>query len=61
VIIGKLIPAGSGVEERTRLKERARMMLLGGEPEALPEIIEGEAAPAEDALSAVAPDVDDDE
>ncbi|HLH74456.1 MAG TPA: DNA-directed RNA polymerase subunit beta', partial [Chloroflexota bacterium] len=41
VIIGKLIPAGSGVEERRKLKQRAQMMLLGGEldnepaPEAL--------------------------
>jgi len=37
VIIGKLIPAGSGILERARLKERARMMLLGEEP--LPEAI----------------------
>ncbi|MGH2459540.1 MAG: DNA-directed RNA polymerase subunit beta', partial [Chloroflexota bacterium] len=60
VIIGKLIPAGSGVAERARLKERARMMLLGGEPEALPEVIEAEPAVVDDG-AAVAANVDGDE
>jgi len=46
VIIGKLIPAGSGIAERKRLKERAQMLLLGDEPalaelpgEPLPELL----------------------
>jgi DNA-directed RNA polymerase subunit beta' len=42
VIIGKLIPAGSGVAERARLKQRAQMVLLGGEPSS--EIVEAEPA-----------------
>jgi DNA-directed RNA polymerase subunit beta' len=32
VIIGKLIPAGSGLVERERLKQRAQLLLLGEEP-----------------------------
>ncbi len=32
VIIGKLIPAGSGLEERKRLKQRPSLLLMGEEP-----------------------------
>jgi len=37
VIIGKLIPAGTGAQERQMLKQRAQLFLLGDEPTAEPE------------------------
>jgi DNA-directed RNA polymerase subunit beta' len=52
VIIGKLIPAGSGLAKRRSLKERARMVLLGEGEE------EGTALPAGDTGAASGTTVD---
>ncbi len=54
VIIGKLIPAGSGIAARRQLKQRAQLLLLGDEPEAAP-------APEVPALIAADADLDDDD
>jgi len=53
VIIGKLIPAGSGVEERRRLKQRAQMMLLGRDLDVEPRL----ETPAVELLPVI--DIDD--
>jgi DNA-directed RNA polymerase subunit beta' len=51
VIIGKLIPAGSGLEERKRLKQRPSLLLMG----------DAASVPAEQTPSFLVPDQDDDD